>query len=129
MSGLIFYMHDGPGTFRFELAGDLSGVEVARLNQAYRTASSTIGGKVLAVDVTYLVSADQSGRDLLSRWWKSGAHFVANSPASRALVEAVTGAAYMPTQVGLTFEPRFNAASLRPALVGLLLAVALLFPQ
>ncbi len=31
MSGLSFYMHDGPKTFRFELAGALAGVEVARL--------------------------------------------------------------------------------------------------
>lgn len=129
MSGLIFYMHDGPATFRFELAGDLAGVEVARLDQAWRTASSTVRGKVLAVDVTFLKSADGQGRDLLAAWWKGGAHFVANSPLSRGIVESVTGTAYIATPVGPTFEPRFSGASLRPALVALLFAITLLFPQ
>ncbi len=128
MSGLIFYMHDGPSTFRFELAGSLAGGEVAKLDQAWRTASSTVDGKVLAVDVTFLASADEKGRALLTRWWQGGAHFVANSPGSRALVESITGTPYARSDaaVGPTFDPRFTAASLRA--VFFLFAVTLLFP-
>src|ERR1700732_4491794 len=96
MSGLIFYMHDGPSTFRFELSGNLAGSEVAKLDQAWRTASSTVIGKVLAVDLTFLRSADEKGRDLLVRWWRAGAHFVANSALSRTLVESITGTPYTP---------------------------------
>ncbi len=128
MSGLIFYMHDGPGTFRFELSGDLAGGEVAKLDQAWRTASSTVDGKALAVDVTFLTAADERGRELLKRWWRAGAHFVANSPVSRQLVEAITGTPYAPAAVGPTFEPRFTAASLRAIFVASMLAFTLLFP-
>jgi hypothetical protein len=91
MAGLSFYMHDGPKTFRFELAGSLAGVDASRLGQAWRTASSTIDGKALSVNLTHLTFADEKGRDLLARWHQSGAHFVANSAASRALLESITG--------------------------------------
>jgi hypothetical protein len=130
MSALIFYMHDGPGTFRFELSGSLAGGEVAKLDQAWRTASSTVDGKVLAVDVTFLSSADEKGRALLTRWWEAGAHFVANSPVSRALVESITGVSYSLSDaaVGPTFDPRFTASSLRAVFSALLFIVALLFP-
>src|SRR5580700_6157535 len=83
MSELLFYMHDGPKTFRFELSGNLAGVEVGKLDQAWRTASSTFDDKVLAVDITFLTGVDEKGRDLLVRWSQAGAHLVANSDASR----------------------------------------------
>jgi hypothetical protein len=130
MTGLRFYMHDGPRAFRFELAGNLAGVEVGKLEQAWRTASSTMGDKTLAVDVTFLASADQKGRDLLFRWWRAGARLVATSAASKALVESITGVPYMPADaaVGPTFDPRFTTASLRAALLALVFAATLLFP-
>jgi hypothetical protein len=130
MSGLIFYMHDGPSTFRFELSGSLAGGEVAKLDQAWRTASSAVDEKTLAVDVTFLTSADDKGRALLTRWWQAGAHFVANSPLSRTLVESITGTPYARSDaaVGPTFDPRFTAASLRAMFLAMLFVVTLLFP-
>jgi hypothetical protein len=130
MSGLIFYMHDGPSTFRFELSGSLAGGDVAKLEQAWRTASSTLDGKTLAVDLTFVSSADERGRELLMRGWLAGAHFVANSAGSRELVESITGSPYKVADavLGPTFDPRFVAASLRAALVALSLTVTLLFP-
>ena len=115
MAGLIFYMHDGPSTFRFELAGSLAGGEVTKLDQAWRTASSTVDGKVLAVDITFLTSADEEGRALLTRWRDAGAHFVANSPFARTLVESITGTPYarFDAAVGPTFDPRFTASMSR----------------
>jgi hypothetical protein len=128
MSGLNFYMHDGPKTFRFELAGPLAGVEVGRLDQAWRTASSTFDGKVLAVDVTFLTAADERGRDLLFRWWREGAHLVASSEGSRKLVEEVTGVPYISSPVGPTFEPRFARSAFRAAAAAVIVAGMLMFP-
>jgi hypothetical protein len=34
MTRLTYYMHDGPRMFRFELAGNLAGSDVAKLAQA-----------------------------------------------------------------------------------------------
>jgi hypothetical protein len=129
MAALIYYMHDGPTTFRFELSGDLAGVDVNRLAQAWRTALSTMNGKILAVDATYLTLADEKGRALLSQWWHAGAHFIANTDSSRELVESITGAPYnAPSSVGPTFDPRFAGASLRAVLFGVVLSLTLLFP-
>ncbi|MGA3202532.1 MAG: hypothetical protein ABSF12_08555 [Bryobacteraceae bacterium] len=130
MSGFIYYMHDGPRTFRFELAGNLAGADAQKLDQAWRTASSTLDGKTVAVDVTFLTGIDEKARLLLERWWRAGAHFVANSAPSRILVESITGQPYAPAgnAVGPTFEPLFTAASFRAALAALVVAVTLLFP-
>jgi hypothetical protein len=131
MPGFIYYMHDGPHTFRFELSGDLAGLEVGKLAQAWRTASSTLDGKTLAVDVTFLNSIDEKGRDLLFTWWRDvGARFVANSPRSQTLVESITGLPYAApgAAVGPTFEPRFTSGSLRAVLLTLTFAATMVFP-
>lgn len=130
MSAFLFYMHDGPNTFRFELSGDLAGVEVGKLDQAWRTASSTFDGKVLAVDISFLTGVDQKGSDLLRRWSRVGAHLIANSEASRKLVESITGNAYAASAggVGPTFEPRFTSSAFRTAVAALIFTTALWFP-
>jgi hypothetical protein len=124
-------MHDGPKTFRFELSGALAGAEVGKLDQAWRTASSTFDDKVLAVDITYLSEVDGKGRELLYRWAKAGAHLVANSEVSRALAESITGRPYEKSDraVGPTFEPRFMGSIFRALVAALVLTVALLFPS
>jgi hypothetical protein len=126
MPELIFYMHDGPATFRFELAGSLAGGEVRKLDQAWRTASSTVAGKILAVDVTFVTSIDEKGRDLLARWRQAGAHFVANSPLSRTFVESITGQPYSvaDAKVGPTYEPRF----VRAVACAIILFFIMMFP-
>jgi len=121
-------MHDGPKTFRFELAGTLEGIEVGRLDQAWRTASSTFDEKTLAVDVTFLTTVDEKGRDLLFRWWRQGAHLVASSDGSRKLVEEVTGAPYAASEVGPTFEPRYTRSAFRASAAALIVAGMLMFP-
>jgi ABC-type transporter Mla MlaB component len=131
MAGLIFYMHDGPATFRFELAGNLAGAEVAKLDQAWRTASSTTDGKAVAVDVTYLAEVDETGRDLLFRWWREWAHLIASSARSRTLVESITGGIYESPddRVGPAFYPRFTSGSLRVVLFAFVLGVSLFLPS
>jgi len=130
MPGLMFYMHDGPRTFRFELSGSLAGAEVSKLAQAWRTASSTFDGKDLAVDLTFLTSADPSGRELLRHWSREGAHLIANSDASRSLVESITGCRYIAPDaaMGPTFDPRFTSGSVRATMVAGILVASLFFP-
>jgi hypothetical protein len=130
MTRLTYYMHDGPRTFRFELAGNLAGSAVAKLAQAWHTASSTTAGKTFAVDLTFVGGVDRDGHRLLEHWRQAGACFVANSPPSRTLVESITGQPYASPDraVGLTAHPRFASVMLRTVLFTLVAAVTLLFP-
>jgi ABC-type transporter Mla MlaB component len=91
---LQYYMHDGPTAFRFELAGDLNQDGARRLDQDWRTASSTIGDRKLIVDITFVTNIDQQGRALLALWHRDGAQLIANSKASRALAESILGQAF-----------------------------------
>lgn len=88
---LDYYMHDGKTAFRFELAGTLNNEGARRLEQSWRTASSVVGDRRLIVDITFVTSVDEQGRELLVRWHGQGAHLVANSRASRFLAESITG--------------------------------------
>jgi ABC-type transporter Mla MlaB component len=88
---LQYYMHDGPGAFRFELAGDLDRQGASRLDQDWRTASSTLGDRRLVVDMTFLTSVDEAGRALLVGWHRGGAHIVANRENARALAASILG--------------------------------------
>jgi len=72
-----YRIHDGAAQFRFELEGALASGDVAELDQCWRTAASTIGGKTLVVDLTSLTAVDDSGRQLLNRWREAGAEFIA----------------------------------------------------
>ncbi len=112
MAALVFYMHDGPKAFRFEISGALAGADVTKLQQAWRTASSTIQGKILRSILHSSPASTKEGEALLSQWRDQGAQFVANSVLSRTLVESVTGRAYTPTFIAPTFEPRFKTASI-----------------
>jgi hypothetical protein len=88
---LQYYMHDGPSSFRFELAGDLDNEGARRLRQDWRTASSAIGARRLIVDMTFLTGAGEEGRSLLARWHAEGAQLIAKSKVSRELAEAIIG--------------------------------------
>ena len=85
-------MHDGPAAFSFELAGAFSVGDAVELEQAWRTASSTIGDRILVVDLSFVSQIDEAGRDLLRRWHEQGARLVANSPTARLLSESIIGA-------------------------------------
>src|SRR6185369_2549538 len=71
-----YRIHDGASQFRFQLEGPLAATDVSELDQCWRTAASTIGGRPLVIDVTELTSVDDSGRELLNRWKDAGARFI-----------------------------------------------------
>src|ERR1700722_2614480 len=126
MACLSYYMHDGPKAFRFQLSGSLAGVDASRIDQAWRTASSITGGEGLTIDVTSLTSIDGNGRALLQRWSQAGAHYIANSPASRSLVESITGHLFLVS--GPATRTNFIASAIRAAGSLLIFAMTLLFP-
>jgi hypothetical protein len=74
------YMHGGPAAFRFELAGDLNAGDAAKLEQEWRSASLTIGNRVLVVDLTFVTGIDEVARTLFRRWYARGA----SSPPARS---------------------------------------------
>src|SRR5208283_4095014 len=73
--------------------------------------------------ITFLSAIDEKGRDLLHRWHQNGAHFIANSPASRSLIGSITGHPCVISDASVipAFDPRFLASALRVSCVGLLL--------
>lgn len=87
--GLIVYQHDGSGTFRFVLLGQLKEPWVDELQHAWTTANSVIQDKELVVDLSALTCADESGIELLSRMRESGARII--PPASRTLSVPLPG--------------------------------------
>jgi hypothetical protein len=91
-----YYMHDGPAAFRFELAGELDAHDAARLEQVWRTASSTVGNRTLLVDMSFVTGIDDAVRHLFQRWHEAGAEFAPNSGQARELVESITGRPFTP---------------------------------
>jgi hypothetical protein len=68
-------------------------VQARRLEQDWRTASSTLGDRRRIIDMTFVTGVDEDGNALITRWHREGAWFIASSAASRALVEAILGEA------------------------------------
>src|SRR5437899_10413673 len=62
-----YYLHAGSHAFRFQLRGRLSLETVRDLEQAWRTASSTIGERQTVLDITDLTTIEASGQNVLSR--------------------------------------------------------------
>jgi anti-anti-sigma regulatory factor len=93
-----YYLHDGSHAFRFQLRGRLSLETVRDLEQAWRTASSTIGERNVVFDISGVTTVDASGQDVLSRWRERGALLVASSNDFRTRLQRVTN-----QPVGLPF--------------------------
>jgi anti-anti-sigma regulatory factor len=103
------YMHGGPAAFRFELAGDLNAGDAAKLERDWRSASLSIGNRVLVVDLTFVTAIDEAARSLFRRWYARGAEFAASSKRSRELVESITEHPYKrESQHEPTYQPWFS---------------------
>jgi hypothetical protein len=128
---LQYYMHDGPTAFRFELAGHLDHEGARRLDQDWRTASSTFGDRRRIIDITFVTGVDEQGRALITRWHRQGAWFIANSKAPRALAEAILGEP-LPEPLPYPGDPERTwtpfRTSLRLRAATLVLLATMLFP-
>ena len=117
-----YYIHDGCFAPRSELAGFLSAELAAEVEACWRTASSTLAGRVLVIDLNRLTGAGEPGRQLL-QWYEPGAHFlITSSTHSDVLIESITG---HPTLRASETAPTKSARSLfigaTPAAVALAL--------
>ena len=90
---LSYYLHDGSGVFRIQLAGHLSQGGARDLERAWSTASSVTDGKCLIVDLSQVTSIDASGCELLDKWRTQGARLVVNSSEAQARIQVMTGVA------------------------------------
>jgi len=88
-SALHYYMHDSSTEFRFKLSGELSGDGVRDLQQAWQTASSTVGKKRFIVDVGFVTAVDGEGHALLERWHAVGARLIVTSAAAKKRIESM----------------------------------------
>jgi hypothetical protein len=125
-----YYMHDGPSAFRFELAGDLDANDATRLEQDWRTASSSTKTRTLIVDLSFVTGIDEAVRNLFKRWYEGGAEFAASSKRSRELVESITERPFtQELRHAPTFQPRFSSKSFSRKSVPLTIpAIPLLAP-
>ena len=92
---LNYYLHDGSGVFRFQLVGRLSNRDTRHLEQAWRTASSIIGGKCLIVDLSQVTGIDESGRELLDKWHAHGARLIVTTSEAKTRIESMTAVTVM----------------------------------
>lgn len=88
---LKYYIHYEADPLRFEIVGNLTGPAVASVDQAWRRAHSVLDGRRFDVGLTAFADADESGRDLLVSWHRSGAQIIARSPESIRLAEGIVG--------------------------------------
>jgi hypothetical protein len=123
------YMHDGPAAFRFEVAGSLDANDAARLEQDWRTASSTIGNRALIVDLSFVTAIDEAAQTLLQRWHAGGAQLVANTAASRELVQLITGSPFSQQPQKPTYEPWYSLSLKSLPVTPLLGLLTLLTPS
>ena len=91
MGNLDFFIHVGSDALRLKVLGDLCGPGVASLDQAWRTARSTLRGRLLIIDLVSASYADEYGRDLLLGWHRIGAKIVARSQQSQAFAHTIIG--------------------------------------
>lgn len=130
------YIHDRPTSFHLEIEGSLCGIAARQVEQAWCTASSTLGNRALVVAVGDVSSIDPFGRALLRKLRDAGAQFVAGSPLAKTLIGSIVGqpvisamrvnrcagwnrfrayALPMIPLITLCFPATMNAASLAPA--------------
>ena len=89
MDSFQYYMHDNPAMFRLQLSGDLSTESVREIEQAWRTACSTLGSRRLIVDITCLRNVNDEGRELLEKWYGHGAALITMSGESKARMQGM----------------------------------------
>jgi hypothetical protein len=85
-------VHDSPEQLVLKLEGKLAGVWVTELEDCWRGAASSAGGRPLQVDLSDVDGVDAAGKYLLVLMSKAGARLVAPGSVMSQLVEEVTAA-------------------------------------
>lgn len=85
------YLHDEPAAIRFNLIGELTSADVVDIRQTWHTASSTMSGRPLIVDIASLANTDDEGAQLLQEFADTRAVFVSASEFSDSLASRLSG--------------------------------------
>jgi len=128
--GLQYYIHDGPDALRIQLMGVISEGDTRRIEQVWHTASSSIFGRSPIIDITFVTGLDAAGRAMLLQWRQAGAHFIADSKASRMLAGASLGPAVLKSEASprKTMQPKTNRRIGQPFVPFLLAALLFSLP-
>jgi TfoX/Sxy family transcriptional regulator of competence genes len=86
---LAIYIHDEAARLRLRVTGELDERATKELASSWKTASSVVGTRKVAVDLTSLTAACERGRDLLESLHRQGVEFLAQSPFQLKLVESL----------------------------------------
>ena len=89
MNGLRFLIHNDADAVRFELAGNLAGVDVETVHLAWQRDAWDDPLKPVIVDITLITEADEHGRALLVIMHRFGAQIIANSHESSAIAQTL----------------------------------------
>ncbi len=84
-------IHDSASEFRLAIRGGFTAADANQVEQCWRTAASTIGGKAFVVDLIGVALLDTVVTDLLARMHENGARFIAGGPETALAVAAITG--------------------------------------
>jgi hypothetical protein len=120
-----FYIHDGAGSFPIEIEGNLVGNAAGQVDQAWRTASSTIGNRALVVSIGTLRAIDPFGCMLLQRLHEAGARFVAKAPLTGTLIRSIVG---QPVGAAMGVARSGSWARVPASMLPMISIVALCFP-
>jgi len=88
---LSIYLHDQAHSLTFRLIGGLSGVEAGEVEQAWKTASPTLKGRELIIDLTEVTALDSGGRESLRRLAEQGARFLTASALTDSAAREASG--------------------------------------
>ena len=86
-----YYLLDETECFRFHIEGNLSDAQARDMDQARRTASSTLGGRGWMLTLDNVSRIEAQGRALLRQWSQEGVRIVTTSPLLRTIVRSIVG--------------------------------------
>jgi hypothetical protein len=88
---LSVYLHDEVHSLRFRLIGQFSGPDALDFERSWKTAVSTLSGRILLIDLSEINSTDPAGRQVLGRIAALGARFISGSTLSESLARDISG--------------------------------------
>jgi len=83
--------HDAGDALRLQIEGRIAGAWVAELEEAWRSASESLRGRALHVDLSSVDCVDAAGRYLLALMHTTGATFKTSGCMMTTLVQEITG--------------------------------------
>ena len=84
-SQLKYYIHDSGDAIRFQLAGELTEMDLSELNGCWCTAKTILGNRKLVIDSSGLRAIDEKGSQWLAAMVAGGANCVPDTFGLRTL--------------------------------------------